>query len=147
MSDIPMAEDFKVVRSRLIWVSEEDMDTVYRLIRERGTLDCAEKGKLDSETGHEELVQYYDLIGDNEAEVFWADEDMTELRAIRVAVVYDEQEEKEYHSVINYKRGMFRESIDDVHSDSLTPYMRFAFWRALGVRIGPEERCNHSLQR
>ena len=135
MSDIPMANEFGFIRYRFVWVSPEDIDQVMGLIKEVGTFDFEEKVDHREVPEPYEVVQYYTLVDDNEADVFWKDADKKELGGIRISVVYDENEEYEYHRILNYtKKNDSAEAQNDSWSSTLTPYMRFAFWRAFGIR-------------
>ena len=121
-----MVEGFTFVRYRCVWVSENEMQCVMDRIREIGVLEFSKSNP----EGIYSLLDDYTLIGDNEAEVFWKDSARTELAGIRVSVVYDKGEESEY----NARMGRTANSAsDDSRSATLSPYMRYAFEKALGL--------------
>ena len=130
MSDIPVVEDFTFIRYRTVIVSEGDVDYVLKRIREIGTFDYEEPSREDKYT----VVEYYSLVGDDEAEIFWNDSGKTELGSVRVSVVYDEDEEYEFNRIHGIaKRNDPEEALGDSRSDSLSPYMEHLFDRALGL--------------
>ncbi len=130
MSDIPMAQDFAFIRYRHVWVSENDIQFVLERIREIGEFDS--EGP-DPERNHLS-VEYYLLKDDSEAEVFWDDDDKQELGGIRLSLVYDENEESEYNSRMGFfQRSGSEGAVADSHSDTLSPYMRYVFEKALDL--------------
>lgn len=130
MSDIPVVEDFTFIRYRTVIVSEGDVDYVLKRIREIGTFDYEEPSREDKYA----VVEYYSLVGDDEAEIFWNDSGKTELGSVRVSVVYDEDEEYEFNRIHGIaKRNDPEEALGDSRSDSLSPYMEHLFDRALGL--------------
>ncbi len=134
MSDVPMAGGFTFVRYRCVWVSENEMQCVMDRIREIGVLEFSKSNP----EGTYSLLDDYTLIWDNEAEVFWKDSDRKVLAGIRVSVVYDQGEESEY----NARMGRSTNSAsDDSKSSTLSPYMRYAFERALGMKGSEDNRA------
>ena len=130
MSDIPVVEDFTFIRYRTVIVSEGDVDYVLKRIREIGTYEYEEPSREDKYA----VVEYYSLVGDDEAEIFWNDSGKTELGSVRVSVVYDEDEEYEFNRIHGIaKRNDPEEALGDSRSDSLSPYMEHLFDRALGL--------------
>ena len=130
MSEIPVVEEFTFIRFRTIFATESDVDYVLKRIREIGTYEYEEPSREDKYT----VVEYYSLVGDDEAEIFWNDSGKTELGSVRVSVVYDENEEYEFNRIHGIaKRNDPEEALGDSRSDLLSPYMEYLFDRALGL--------------
>jgi len=130
MSDIPVVEEFTFIRFRTIFATESDVDYVLKRIREIGTYEYEEPSREDKYA----VVEYYSLVGDDEAEIFWNNPGKTELGSVRVSVVYDEDEEYEFNRIHGIaKRNDPEEALGDSRSDSLSPYMEYLFDRALGL--------------
>ena len=142
MSDIPVVEDFTFIRYRTVIVSEGDVDHVLKRIREIGTFDYEEPSREERYA----VVEYYTLEGDDEAEIFWKDPGKTELGSVRVSVVYDEDEEYGFNRINGItKRNVPDEALGDSRSDSLSPYMKHLFDRALGFVSDEQHRGGQKI--
>ena len=132
MSDIPVVEEFTFIKYRCVTVSENEVDDVLKRIKEIGTFDFEE----ESRERQFAVVQYYTLLDDNEAEIFWKDPEKKELGTIRISVVYDEKEEEMFNQLHHcLKRNDSEEAVGDSFSNSLSPYMRYAYEKALGLDV------------
>ena len=133
--DIELISDFKALKMNVIRVDEDDIKTVFDRITEIGTLDYEEE--LDPKDSREpfRFMQSFILREDCDAEVLWFDADKKVLGAIRVSVVVDDDEEREFNSRLGIVKDTSAEGIrNDSHSSALSPYMHMCFKRALGLR-------------
>ena len=130
-----MEEKKKIVK--MFWVSESELKKVHERIMECGRLDY-EEDEHPHETGDPYThAKYFTLYEGNTADVFYEGRRKNKLSDIRMTVNYNPVQEASYNKKSGYRpsEDPITEAINNLQSETLSPYMRYAMWKALGINV------------